>query len=117
MVVSEFSMMQVLVLVVLAFTLTAHEAAGYNKLGAGTASCGIWTGFRREGSTSVRALSSEQWVLGFIDGITEASGGSLDPLNGVEAENVWEWIDNYCQANPLKSIAEAGSAFIASHPR
>jgi hypothetical protein len=51
--------MQVLVLIVLAFTLIANEAAGYNRLGAGTASCGIWTGFRREGSTSARALSSE----------------------------------------------------------
>jgi hypothetical protein len=110
-------MKQVLVLIVLTFTLTANEAAGYNRLGAGTASCGAWTAFRREGSMSVRALSSEQWVLGFIGGIAEASGGALDPLSGVEAENVWEWVDNYCQANPLKSIAEAGSAFIASHPR
>jgi hypothetical protein len=110
-------MMQVLVLIVLVFTLTVNEAAAYNRLGAGTASCGIWAGFRREGSTSARALSSEQWVLGFIDGITEASGGSLDPLNGVEAETVWEWIDNYCQSNPAKSIADAGAAFIAAHPR
>jgi hypothetical protein len=60
-------MMQVLVLIVLAFTLTVNEATAYNRLGAGTASCGIWAGFRREGSTSARALSSEQWVLGFID--------------------------------------------------
>jgi hypothetical protein len=110
-------MMQVLVLVVLTFILTANEAAGYNRIGAGTASCGTWTAFRREGSMSVRALSVEQWVLGFIDGITEASGGSLDPFSGVGAENVWEWIDNYCQANPLKSVADAGSAFIAVHPR
>jgi hypothetical protein len=107
-------MMQVLVLIVLAFTLITNEAAAYNRLGAGTASCGMWAAFRREGSTSARALSSEQWVLGFIDGITEASGGSLDPLSGVE---VWEWIDNYCQANPSKSIAEAGAGFIAAHPR
>jgi hypothetical protein len=110
-------MMQVLVLTVLAFTLTANAAAGYNRLGAGTASCGIWSGFRREGSTSARALSSEQWVLGFVDGISEASGGTLDPFNGMEAKNVWEWIDNYCQANSLKSIAEAASAFIAAHTR
>jgi hypothetical protein len=57
-------------ILILAFTLTANcaEAAGYNRLGAGTASCGIWTAFRREGPTSARALSSEQWVLGFLDG-------------------------------------------------
>jgi hypothetical protein len=110
-------MMQVLVLIVLTFTLTANEAAGFTRLGAGTASCGAWTAFRREGSMSARALSSEQWVLGFIDGIAEASGGALDPLSGVEAENVWEWIDTYCQANPLKSITEAVSAFISAHPR
>jgi len=110
-------MKQLLVLIVLVLILTANEAASYSRLGAGTASCGAWTAFRHEGSMSARALSSEQWVLGFIDGITEESGGTLDPFNGVEAWNVWEWIDNYCQANPLKSIAEAASAFIAAHPR
>jgi hypothetical protein len=107
-----------LVLVIPAFLLTANcaEAAGYNRLGAGTASCGIWTAFRQEGSTSVRALSAEQWLLGFIDGITEASGGSTDPLSGMDAEHVWDWIDSYCHGNPTKSIADAGSAFIAAHP-
>jgi hypothetical protein len=107
------------VLIVLAFTLTANhaDAAGYNKLGAGTASCGMWAAFRHEGSTSARALSAEQWILGFIDGITESSGGSLDPLNGVGAEGVWDWIDKYCQTNPQKSVSDAGSAFIAAHPR
>ena len=107
-----------LVLIILAFTLTANcaEAASYNRLGAATASCGAWTAFRREGPTSARALSSEQWVLGFLDGITEASGGGLDPLSGVNAEQVWDWIDSYCQANPTKSIADAGSAFIAARP-
>ena len=108
-----------LVLIILAVTLTATcgEAAGYNRLGAGTASCGTWTAFRREGATSARALGSEQWVLGFLDGITEASGGALDPLGGVNAEQVWDWIDSYCQANPTRSIADAGSAFIAAHLR
>jgi hypothetical protein len=107
-----------LVLVIPAFLLTAScaEAAGYNRLGAGTASCGIWTAFRQEGTTSARALSAEQWLLGFIDGITEASGGAADPLSGMDAEHVWDWIDSYCHANPTKSIADAGSAFIAAHP-
>lgn len=106
-----------LVLILFAFTLAADRAeAGYNKLGAGTASCGIWTAFRREGSTSAQALSAEQWVLGFIDGIAGASGGSLDPLNGVNAEGVWDWIDNYCRTNPLKSVSDAGLAFIVAHP-
>jgi hypothetical protein len=36
-----------LVLTILAITLNANcaEAAGYHRLGAGTASCGIWTAF------------------------------------------------------------------------
>jgi hypothetical protein len=50
-------------------------------------------------------------------GITEASGGALDPLSGVNAEQVWDWIDSYCQANPTRSIADAGAAFIAARPQ
>ena len=107
-----------LALIILAVTLTAScaEAAGYNRLGAGTASCRTWTAFRQEGPTSARALGAEQWVLGFLDGITEAGGGALDPLGGMNAEQVWDWIDSYCLANPTRSIADAGSAFITERP-
>jgi hypothetical protein len=48
--------MQVLVLIALTFILTANKAAGFTRLGAGTACCGAWAAFRREGSGSVRAL-------------------------------------------------------------
>ena len=44
-------------------------------------------------------------------------GGVQNPLNGVDAQAVWAWVDNYCKANPLNLIENAGAAFVATHPR
>jgi hypothetical protein len=106
--------------VVLALTasllISSAEAAqpgSYNMLGVGTISCGAWTASRREG----RASLSEQWILGFLSGVGYEAGGGDNPLNGVDADAVWAWMDNYCRANPLDRVAKAAAAFDAAHPR
>jgi hypothetical protein len=37
-------------------------------------------------------------------------------LNGVDAQGVWAWIDNYCHANPLDEVSGAAEAFVNAHP-
>jgi hypothetical protein len=99
-----------------ALLISSAEAAQpgkYNLIGSGTISCGTWTASRREG----RALLPEQWILGFLSGIGYESEGGDNPLNGVDANAVWAWMDNYCRANPLDDVAKAGAAFVAIHPR
>jgi len=94
-------------------TAEAAPPASYQAdvIGSGTISCGTWTAWRRSG----QAAHAEQWILGFLSGIGYEGVG--DPLNGVDANAVWAWMDNYCQANPLDAIVKAGAAFNAAHPR
>jgi hypothetical protein len=63
------------------------------------------------------AALPQQWILGFLSGVGYRGEGVVDPLNGVDAQAVWAWMDNYCQANPLKLVHEAGEAFVTAHPR
>jgi hypothetical protein len=55
--------------------------------------------------------------LGFLSGIAYESTDGENPMNGLDAEAVWAWIDNYCQAHPLEQIVTAGQQFVFVHPR
>jgi hypothetical protein len=56
--------------------------------------------------------------LGFLSGIDATINVTkLSPLNGTDAQGVWAWIDNYCQAHPLDKLGDAALAFVAAHPR
>jgi hypothetical protein len=107
--------MAILAAALLTSSAEAAQPGNYNLIGTGTISCGAWTAARRE----KQAWLAEQWVLGFLSGVGYASGTltGQNPLNGVDADGVWAWIDNYCKANPLDGVADAGAAFVARHPR
>jgi hypothetical protein len=96
-------------LVVVLMNGAADAAKGkYSIIGVGTESCGTWTAARRDR----RARLNEQWILGFLSGI--GWGGEffhVHPLNGMDAEGVWAWMDNYCQVHPLDGIDKAGLIF------
>jgi hypothetical protein len=91
--------------------------AGVTIIGQGTASCGTWTSARRDRE----ALCYEQWVVGFLSGIGYmgliGGGENYDPLQRMDADAVWAFVDNYCQANPLKTIKWAAVNFLLEHPR
>jgi hypothetical protein len=90
------------------------QAQTYNLIGSGTGSCGTWSADRRQPPPV--AFQDEQWVLGFLSGIGFVGDGGDNPLNGVDAAAVWGWMDNYCQAHPLESIATAAKNFYQVHP-
>jgi hypothetical protein len=56
------------------------------------------------------------WALGFISGVAVYSE-DLNPLNGIDADGVFSWLDNYCQPRPRATFIEALRAFISKHPR
>jgi hypothetical protein len=111
---------------ILAAVLTIGDAAAAHTsqiIGSGVSSCGAWTANRREFAPgrpitqgSQNALQEMQWVLGFLSGIGNISDASTDPLNNMDADGVWAWIDNYCQAHPLEHIVAAAKAFFEAHP-
>jgi hypothetical protein len=84
-------------------------------IGAGMDSCGTWTADRRNPRSS-DAQQDQQWVLGFLSGIGYQGDINLNPLNGMDANGVLAWIDNYCQAHPIDKIKEAAAMFRFAHP-
>jgi hypothetical protein len=114
-----------LLLTVLSVGLMAGvtEAQAYVMTGSGTVSCGSWSAHRREydpgGKSTIgsqKSMDESAWVLGFLSGIGFIHTNGADPLDGVDADGVWAWIDNYCQAHPIENVGQAAAAFYSIHP-
>jgi glycogen synthase len=77
--------------------------------GVGNQSCGSWTQARHTGTEYV----DKAWVAGFLTGASAVylQRFNLSPLNETIAnrddQGLWAWLDNYCLAHPLDSIATA----------
>ena len=100
-----------------AWLISSAEAAqpgDYDLKGYGTNKCATWTAWRREKQAGL----AEQWILGFLSGVgyEVVRNSAVDNLlNGVDANAVWAWVDNYCLASPLNPIENAGAAFVVTH--
>jgi hypothetical protein len=94
---------------------SSNRAAAFSLIGPGVASCGTWTAHRRN-QGAVPSLADQAWVVGFLSGIGYVGRNAADPLNDVDAEAVWAWVDNYCKVNPLDTIAKAAEEFYWAHP-
>jgi hypothetical protein len=104
---------QAILAVALASSSAKAEPGLIDIIGAGVSSCGKWTADQSQETP----IADDQWILGFLSGVAfMGSGPETNPLNGLDAQAVWAWIDNYCQAHPLDSIATAGIAFFHAHP-
>ena len=94
---------------------TAQTPKGSHALGAGSLRCSAWTTTRGVGN----ALEQGAWVLGFLSGFGSAWIGrpeTVDPLNDMDADGVFTWVDVYCAAQPDDPIARAALAFVRAHP-
>jgi hypothetical protein len=105
-------------LILAMLTICPDQGWGQHMAGIGLSSCGSWTRVRREPDLPI-ALMETQWVVGYLSGqanLFRGVEGGFDPLNNTDGAGVWAWIDNYCQANPLKQVWEAADAFSSAHP-
>jgi hypothetical protein len=82
-------------------------------LGGGNQSCGLWTEDARSSPNNAAML--KHWVGGFLTGVDYV--GQQPPLNGVQPESVFAWIDNYCQTHSADTIDIAAIAFVRAHPQ
>jgi hypothetical protein len=98
------------------FVVSAEAAETIQLIGSGVKqSCGSWLEARQQKSRDAVAL--QQWTIGHLSGVAVYSE-NLNPLEGLHADAVWYWLDNYCRANPIKSLSkDALPAFIDEHPR
>jgi hypothetical protein len=83
-------------------------------LGIGNKSCGSWTQARHSPGSLVDVYQG--WVAGFISSSNEFANNTqhIDILqHAPDAQGIWAWVDNYCTAHPLNSVAEASDSLAA----
>jgi hypothetical protein len=69
----------------------------------GEPDCGQWV----KDNQRMRSLD-EAWLLGFLTGLNLSSSPyyEKDFLKSSSAAQLFLWMDNYCQKNPLKDISQ-----------
>ena len=77
----------------------------FTTYGQGNESCGEWTA-----QNKVRRDTHQfTWVVGFVSGAGFASTRTQKPT---DSSGIAAWIDTYCAANPLDSIAKASGNLV-----
>lgn len=99
-----------LAIMLLTFVLISQPVFGQAIFGG--SDCGQWI--------SSKAENRKAWVLGFMSGMSmathyfgtptdrKANGDWLDKVNS--ADQIFLFVDNYCQKNPLRKVESAGMA-------
>ena len=92
----------------LLFSMTADATM---ILGSGAASCVTWNGDRQRNES--RSQLNQAWVLGFVTAYNQYKPSPQDPMSKpADSKSLMVWVDNYCDANPLKDIFDAAKALI-----
>jgi hypothetical protein len=81
----------------------------------GFASCGTWVSDRLADPLSLRSQHGRSWLIGYLSGM--AMGLNLNfwgrqGVNSLDNQSIYLWVDNYCRANPLKDLDDAGNALL-----
>jgi len=71
----------------------------------GMPDCGQWV------STSKSNFAVRAWLLGFMSGMNSGRATARrDPLDKINSsEQIFLWMDNFCQKNPLKNVQQGGN--------
>jgi hypothetical protein len=72
----------------------------------------MWTALR--GITEVTAAYCVE--AGYPPRPSAAAAETAEGIGRTDADGVFVWLDNYCLANPLVSLAAASAAFFQAHP-
>lgn len=93
---------QVVILLVGLFISTCAGAVSV----MGNTPCGKWVKDRTSGKLHDQ-LVGDSWLIGYLNGV--AAWADVDILYNADGESLMLWMDNYCKANPLESVAAGGA--------
>jgi hypothetical protein len=92
----------------------ASQANQYVIFGAGSRPCGSWLQLRSQALPDSAVLQS--WVLGYVTSVNaNLLSVNQDVTGGASPDVLFTWIDNYCAAHPLDSLARATGAMLDSY--
>jgi len=83
----------------------SSTAIGQTITTIGNIDCGKWIKRKNHPMEELRTIS---WLSGFMTGLNFGDQFRNDPLKRVSADQIALWMDNYCRANPLRSVANGG---------
>ena len=100
----------ILAALALAIAPPNSHAGGAAIQGLGLLSCGRWTTERAAQPASEMRVALTTWLGGYISGYNFRGGGDI--LKGVDFDGAVAWVDNYCAAHPLDTVAYAAGGLI-----
>ena len=88
----------------------AEGRSQFMVLGAGFSSCESWTTDRSADGPSSRF--KEQWVLGYVTAMNNwvlpaDRGAARNLAEEAGPEGLFDWMDEYCDDNPLTNVGNA----------
>ena len=92
---------KIILLLLIASVSNSASAVSY----MGNTPCGKWVKDRSSGRVGDQ-LASVGWLIGYLNGV--AVWSDVDILLKADGESLMLWMDNYCKANPLESVAHGG---------
>jgi hypothetical protein len=90
--------------------LFSPTADATSILGSGGASCGTWTADRQRNES--KSQLNQAWVLGYVSGYNVHKSSDDGMTKPMDTRSMMLWIDNWCDANPTRDIADAAKALI-----
>lgn len=96
------------IIAVLIVMLSCFQEPALAQTIFGGTDCGKWMA---DSNTARRA-----WVLGYMSGLSTMhyfNQNKDDPLDDIRsAEQIFLWMNNYCQKNPLSRVPEGGTSLL-----
>lgn len=93
--------------VIASAAINSPAIAESNIWGSGSVSCSTWRAERVSNGNPTHW--QQMWVLGFVSG----SAISNENSHEVNAEELLDFVDNYCNENPLKKLVNATVALVS----
>lgn len=93
------------------FANSQSPPPGFRIYGAGTSSCGIWIRDKQRNNSGAGDLGYFQGV-GWVDGFISGAGYASPAMTRTDSAGIEAFMDIYCQAHPLKTIADGATALL-----
>ena len=99
--------------ILLLLAASARASDQYVIFGAGGRPCGNWLQLRSQALPDSAVLQS--WVLGYVTSVNaNVLTVNQDVAGGSSSDALFSWIDDYCAAHPLDSLARAAGSLVDS---